>query len=191
MTDPFPESRERDDPDIVRHLIEVLRADRVRWAEIASLDGALIRRQPAVEEWSALECLGHAADTEWAVFAARTLAILEGEPQLRAYDPDAEGTKITSGTDPAELVARHAALRTRSLEVVGRVRGEDLDRTSRHSELGEVTLRELLHEWAAHEIMHLVQAERAVMQAFIPGSGPWRHYFADHDVELPRERPVG
>ena len=31
--------------------------------------------------------------------------------------------------------------------------------------------------------MHIVQAERALIQAFIPGSGPWRYYFADHDVE--------
>jgi hypothetical protein len=31
--------------------------------------------------------------------------------------------------------------------------------------------------------MHLVQAERAVMQAFIPETGPWRSAFADHDVD--------
>jgi len=31
--------------------------------------------------------------------------------------------------------------------------------------------------------MHIVQAERALIQAFIPGSGPWRDYYADHDVE--------
>jgi hypothetical protein len=31
--------------------------------------------------------------------------------------------------------------------------------------------------------MHIVQAERAVMQPFIAGSGPWRPYFADHDSD--------
>jgi hypothetical protein len=30
--------------------------------------------------------------------------------------------------------------------------------------------------------MHTVQAERALMQPFVAGSGPWRGYFADHDV---------
>lgn len=49
-----------------------------------------------------------------------------------------------------------------------------------------MTLRELLNEWAAHDLMHLVQAERAVMQPFIPDSGLWRFYFADHDVEAPK-----
>jgi hypothetical protein len=46
-----------------------------------------------------------------------------------------------------------------------------------------ISLRDLLNEWAAHELMHIVQAERAIMQAFIPGTGPWRGYFVNHDVE--------
>jgi hypothetical protein len=37
--------------------------------------------------------------------------------------------------------------------------------------------------------MHLVQAERALMQRFIPATGPWRSYFADHDVALKERVP--
>jgi hypothetical protein len=59
---------------------------------------------------------------------------------------------------------------------------EDLTCTAKHSELGTVTLGELLHEWAAHDLMHTEQDERARMQPFILGSGPWRPYFKDHDV---------
>ena len=44
-------------------------------------------------------------------------------------------------------------------------------------------MAELLNEWVAHDTMHIVQAERALIQPFIPASGPWRGYFADHDVE--------
>jgi hypothetical protein len=46
-----------------------------------------------------------------------------------------------------------------------------------------VTLRQQINEWAAHDLMHVVQAERAVMQPFITATGPWRSYFADHDVD--------
>ena len=53
-------------------------------------------------------------------------------------------------------------------------------RTARHAELGPVTLAQLLHEWAAHDLMHTVQAERALMQPFLAGVGPWRGYFTDH-----------
>jgi hypothetical protein len=78
-------------------------------------------------------------------------------------------------------------MRAQSLDVLDGVQDPDLDRTARHPELGLVTLRELLNEWAAHDTMHIVQAERALMQAFIPGSGPWRRHFADHDVDRPRQ----
>src|SRR5260221_14319361 len=49
----------------------------------------------------------------------------------------------------------------------------------------EVVRGPLVHEWAAHDLMHTVQAERALMQPFVVGSGPWRSYFADHDVGGP------
>ena len=39
---------------------------------------------------------------------------------------------------------------------------------------------------AAHDLMHTVQAERALMQPFVAGSGKWRGYFADHDAEAAR-----
>ena len=58
-----------------------------------------------------------------------------------------------------------------------------LERTAVHADLGQVTLDEMLHEWVGHDLGHTVQAERALMQPFIAGSGPWRSFFEDHDVE--------
>jgi hypothetical protein len=99
---------------------------------------------------------------------------------------DVQSTPVTPETDPLAVAERLATQRRDSLAVLTTVTEADLDRTSRHLDLGPVTLRELLNQWAAHDMMHIVQAERAVMQPFIPASGPWRFYFADHDVEAPR-----
>ena len=171
--------------DLISRTIDILHIDGDRWQALATgLDRELLVRPPAPGEWSALQCLGHATDTEAAVFAARVRALLTGQAVLASYDPDAESTPITADTDPAALARRHAGLRAESLALLGAVGETDLDRTARHADLGSVTLRELLNEWAGHDLMHLVQAERAVMQAFIPGSGPWRRYFADHDVDV-------
>ncbi len=173
--------------DLIDRLSDILRIDSERWRALATgLDRELLARQPAPGEWSALQCLGHAADTESFVFAARIRAIKEGRPELPSYDPDVQATPITAETNPAALAERLAVQRRDSLAVLSTVTEEDLDRASRHLELGPVTLRELLNEWAAHDLMHVVQAERAVMQPFIPDSGPWRFYFADHDVEAPK-----
>ena len=48
--------------------------------------------------------------------------------------------------------------------------------------LGSVTLAEMLHTWAAHDLNHTVQAERALMQPFLLGCGPWRTFFRDHEI---------
>jgi hypothetical protein len=177
--------------DLISRTIAILRVDGARWQALATgLDQDLLRRAPAPGEWSALQCLGHAADTEAVVFAARVRALLGGLPAFAAFDPDRESTPITAATDTTLLAERHAALRAESLALLATVTEADLDRTARHAELGLVTLRELLNEWAAHDLMHVVQAERAVMQAFIPDTGPWRRYFADHDVDASAAEPL-
>ena len=108
-----------------------------------------------------------------------------GQAAFASYDPDAESTPLAADADLAALAEHHAVLRAESLALLGTVTETDLERTARHAELGEVTLGELLNEWAAHDLMHIVQAERAVMQTFIPSSGPWRPFFVDHDVDVP------
>ena len=76
-------------PDLIGDLIDILRVDAERWRALATgLDRGLLARSPAPGEWSALQCLGHAADTESTVFAARIRAIRDGRPELPKYDPD-------------------------------------------------------------------------------------------------------
>jgi len=170
---------------IVSRTIAILRANGDRWRALATgLDRELLGRAPAPGEWSALQCLGHAADTEATVFATRVRAVLSGHPEVPGFDPDTQSTPITASTDPATLAERHSALRAENLELLATVTEKDLDRTSRHAELGAFTLHQLLSEWAAHDLMHVVQAERAVMRAFIPDSGPWRSNFVDHEVDV-------
>jgi len=62
------------------------------------------------------------------------------------------------------------------------VQPADLNREVIHGEYGPVHLTERLHEWAGHDLMHTVQAEQALMQLFVAGSGPWRPSFVAHDV---------
>ena len=168
---------------LIERLAAVLRINGERWQALATgLDRALLARRPEPGEWSALECLGHTVDTEEAIFTWRIRGFLDGVDVLPSYDPDVQGTPVTDATDPLELARQLAPRRTANVELVGSLGEADLDRGSRHSELGPVTLRECLNEFWAHDTMHLVQAERALMQGFIPDTGPWRHYFSDHDI---------
>ncbi len=171
-------------PTLVERTATILRLNGERWRALATgIDRELLVRRPAEGEWSALECLRHATDTEDHVFAARIRALLAGD-DFAAFDPDAEGTPITDDTHATLLAEAHAAKRAVSIDLVESLTEADLDHTGRHPELGPVTLGELLSEWWAHDTMHLVQAERALMQPFIVAAGPWRVYFADHDVTV-------
>ncbi len=168
--------------DLARDISAILRIDLDRWRGIASLGRHTLARPPAPGEWSALDCLAHAVDTE-VLFAERIHAILDGAEAFPAFDPAERAASGNAAADPVELVARLARQRTLNEGLLEIVTEADLDKGSRHATLGPATLRQLLHHYPAHDLMHLVQAERALMQAYVPETGPWRHYFADHDVE--------
>ena len=165
---------------ILRWASAVLETTAERWLKLTgSLPDELLTRPAAPGEWSALDCLQHLVDAERLVFPARVRHLLAGE-DFPAFDPDSQGTKPDVDLSPAALAQEFAALRAASLALVATLSVADLERRSRHEELGIVSLSDLIHEWAAHDLMHSVQAERALMQPFIAGCGPWQSYFADH-----------
>jgi hypothetical protein len=151
-----------------------------RWVTMAqSIPSPLLQRAPATGEWSAVECLQHLLDAEQSVFPLRVACLLEGR-DFPAFDPDSEGTKLDGTADALALANEFGRLRQQNLALFAQLTPADLSRTARHQELGPVTLGQLVHEWAAHDLMHTVQAERALMQPFIEVCGPWLPYFADH-----------
>jgi hypothetical protein len=168
--------------ELIAQVRSMLASTPDRWAALARAAASVLARQPRTGEWSAIQALQHVVDTELAIFNARVLAIRAGEA-FRGFDPDAEGHVHRITHTAAELVAQLRPMRAESLASIEGLVPCDLERTGTHSELGVVTMAELLNEWVAHDTMHIVQAERALIQAFIPASGPWRGYFADHDVE--------
>jgi uncharacterized damage-inducible protein DinB len=167
------------------NLLETVRAvlstTPLRWQQLVStLPVDLLTRPPVTGEWSALDCLGHLLDTERQIFHIRIQAFLAGQ-DLVDFFPDEQ--RVSNEVETAEqLAAAFAQCRQESLTLLKQVRDQDVVRRAQHSELGSVTLGEQLSEWVAHDLMHTVQAERALMQPFILGCPPWRHYFRDHDV---------
>jgi hypothetical protein len=167
---------------LIARVREILSATPGHWQALAgSVEPSLLARRPTPGEWSSAECLQHLLDTELGAFHARLEAFMAGR-DLSSFDPDAAGSKPDPASDPAAVAARFAQARADSLAALERMGEADLARTACHSELVQVTLREMLNEWAAHDLMHTVQAERALMQPFIVGSGKWRADFADHDA---------
>lgn len=161
----------------------VLAGTAARWQMLAAtIPPELLERRPLPDQWSALDCLRHLIDTERLVFPERVRALLDGRDFV-SFDPDAESARWEPRA-PATLADEFASMRGGSLALLATLKPADLARTAMHEELGTVSLGNLLHEWGAHDLNHLVQAGRAMMQPFIVGCGPWRPYFAAHDVAV-------
>ncbi len=168
----------------LEHVQAVLSTTPERWQRLVStLPIDLLTRPPAAGEWSALHCLQHLLDAERLNFPVRFHAFLAGQDFV-AFDPNQQHSGPDSQT-PEQLAAAFARTRQESLVLLKHVGDEDLRRTVRHPQLGTVTLAEMLHTWAAHDLNHTVQAERALMQPFMLGCGPWRSFFRDHEVGVP------
>jgi uncharacterized damage-inducible protein DinB len=157
-----------------------------RWHRLVSiLPNDLLAHSPIAGEWSALNCLQHLLDAELMVFPVRFRAFLTGQDFVD-FNPNEPHTDHHSLT-PEQLAAAFARSRQESLVLLQQVTDDDLGRTAQHPKLGTVTLAELLHTWAAHDLNHTIQAERALMQPFMLGCGPWRSFFRDHEIDGPKE----
>ncbi len=166
--------------NLLSHVLSILKTTPERWTSLVeSLPADLLASEPAPGEWSALGCLEHLLETERYVFPARVGCFLQGQ-DFAAFDPDDQGSAGAAGGDAHRLVEEFSQLRADSLAQLEQLTPADLERRVRHSELGMVSLGEMLHEWAAHDLNHKVQAERALMQPFLAGCGAWKPYFAEH-----------
>ena len=157
----------------------ILTTTPARWLSLCRwVPEELLLLKPAPGEWSALECLQHIVDTERLSMQGRVRALLAGEG-IPGFNPAVDGSK-----EPPTLALADAfdRLRQESLALLEEVNEADLVRRSLHAEYGMVTLEQFLHHWAGHDLMHTVQAERALMQPFIRGCGPWVKFYTDHAV---------
>ena len=166
---------------LVAQVHAVLSITPERWQQLVrTLPLALLSCPPAAGEWSALQCLVHLLDVERVNFPVRLHAFLAGQ-DLAAFDPHRAQIELDTQT-PEQLAAAFARARQDSLVLLEHLKEEDLRRTAQHPEFSSVTLAELLATWAAHDLNHTVQAERALMQPFLRRCGPWRVFFGDHAV---------
>lgn len=169
---------------LVENVQAVLSTTPERWLRLVdTLPIDLLTRPPVAGEWSALDCLRHLLDAERSLFPVRFRAFLTGQ-DFSAFNPRQQHADTEAQT-PEQLVAAFAHSRQENLLLLKSVEDDDLERTAQHPQFGTVTLAQMLHTWAAHDLMHTVQAERALMQPFIPGCGGWRAFFRDHEISVP------
>lgn len=133
------------------------------------------------EDWSPHAVLGHLVHGELTDWIPRTRIILD-HGTAAPFEPfDREGMFAGPGETTAERLARFASLRQQNLVTLRELNltATDLDRRGMHPGLGEITLRQMLATWTAHDLTHIAQIAVAMARRYTAEIGPWIEYFPD------------
>ncbi len=171
MSDPVAESLR-----VLTHTPATLRG---LVADIAEED---LSWRPNAERWSIAMVLAHLADVEVGGFQNRFRAMLEQDaPILRRYD---QLVLFRSGKTAWDAPAQLAAFqreRSRTLKMLQSMPSGATERIGRHEELGEITVAQLLAEFAFHDLGHVRQIlELYRSRVFYPRMGGFQSYYEIH-----------
>lgn len=125
--------------------------------------GTHVGARPEPEEWSVLECLGHALDAEMVSSSRYRWIIAHDEPPLIGYDQDLWVRRLRHGDEePHDLLELFGALRRANISLWARTTAEERARVGVHAERGRESLELVFRLIAGHDRFHLAQGRRAL-----------------------------
>lgn len=130
--------------------------------------------------WSPYDVVGHLVHGERADWMPRARHILSGDPRpFEPYDRMAQFDE-SAGKSLEELLATFSDLRALNLSELRALNlgADDLRRTGRHPDFGEVTLGQLLATWVVHDLDHVAQIARTMAKVYAEAVGPWQAYLS-------------
>jgi len=146
---------------------------------LRGLPDAWLHANEGGETWSPYDVLGHYIHGEKADWIPRLRRMLEHGTAVPfdKFDRFAQ-VRDSEGKSAADLLDELARRRGESLAALDGFGLDEtaLDRRGLHPELGEVTVRELLACWVAHDLDHLMQIARVLAHRHAGEVGPWRAY---------------
>jgi hypothetical protein len=147
-------------PAILRGLMSELSDEDARW-------------KPAPDRFSVAEVLAHLSHSEGHCYRARVDRFLAEEmPELEPDDAHMHLELYKNG-DPEEDFAHFEDQREMNIELLRSLPADASSRKAKHRAAGEITLSQMLHEWALHDLGHVRQiAELVRARKYLAGAGP-------------------
>jgi len=132
------------------------------------------------ETFSPYDVIGHLIQgekTDWLDRATRILEYGTAKPfvpfdRFAQFD-ESKGKSLKQLLDEFEDLRKESLTWLRSLNLTE----TDLVKKGTHPDLGEVTLKQLLSTWVAHDLTHIAQIGRVMAKQFKEEIGPWIAYF--------------
>lgn len=128
--------------------------------------------------WSPYDVIGHLIHGEKTDWVIRAKIILNQES--RSFEPFDRFAQFedSKGKSLSELLEEFQTLRSTNIEELKQlnITPETLEWKGLHPELGQVTLRNLLSTWVAHDLGHIVQVSRVMAKHYKLEVGVWTKY---------------
>lgn len=147
-------------PAILRGLMCELSEEDARW-------------KPAPDRFSVAEVLAHLSHSEGQCYRMRVDRFLSEE--LPEFEPDDAKLyyDLYRDADPEDSFDHFEEQRESNVEFLRTLPRSDGERKARHKEAGVITLAQMLHEWAMHDLGHVRQvAELVRARKYLAGAGP-------------------
>jgi hypothetical protein len=147
-------------PAILRGLMPEISEEDSRW-------------KPAEDRFSIAEVLCHLSHSEDHCYRPRLDRFLREE--MPEFEPDDAQMhlEIYKNADPEEDFAHFEDQREANIELLRGLPAEAGNRKALHRVAGEITLSQMLHEWALHDLGHIRQiAELVRARKHLEGAGP-------------------
>jgi hypothetical protein len=153
-------------PTILRGLMSEIDEDDVRW-------------KPAPDRFSIGEVLAHLSHSEGHCYRARVDRFLsETSPEFEPDDAQFH-LDLYAKADPEDSFDHFEEQRETNMELLRELTPQDGERTAVHRKVGPITLSQMLHEWALHDLGHIRQiAELVRARKYLPGAGPLASFYS-------------
>ena len=129
--------------------------------------------------WSPFDIVGHFIHGEKTDWIPRMNIILSDNSNktFEPFDRFAQ-FEASKGRSLSELMVEFKMRRKANLEILRSLSPTDehLMKTGIHPDFGNVTLKQLLATWVAHDLNHIGQIVRVMAKQYSEEVGPWREY---------------
>jgi hypothetical protein len=147
--------------------------------EVASMSLKEMKTRPAADKWSVQEILAHLDDVEEIGMRARVAAMLETDHALLpSFDQQKRAQEMKyNRKNPLKSLASLARQRKANVKWLEKLKPAQLKRRGTHQKVGELSVQELVTEWAFHDLSHLRQILEIKRYALYPRIGNMKAFY--------------
>ena len=115
------------------------------------------------ENWSSRQVIHHCADSEAQSFARLRRLVAEPNPVIQGYDENLWAQDVTLGYTELPIensLAVFTAVRAGSLDIIKRLKPEQLELSGTHTEAGQYSIKRWLETYTRHANNHADQIKQ-------------------------------